>query len=101
MSSTFGQRLHLLREEKNMVQKEIADLLDVSQSTIGKYESDQRTPTPDAIIKLAIFFEVSTDYLLGHSEIRDPLKTEYPNLPMEAVKEIEEFRKYIEYKYKK
>ena len=101
MSSTFGQRLHLLREEKNMVQKEIADLLDVSQSTIGKYESDQRTPTPDAIIKLAIFFEGSTDYLLGHSEIRDPLKTEYPNLPMEAVKEIEEFRKYIEYKYKK
>jgi transcriptional regulator with XRE-family HTH domain len=101
MSSTFGQRLRLLREEKKMVQKEIADLLDVSQSTIGKYESDQRTPTPDAIIKLAIFFKVSTDYLLGHSEIQDPLKTEYPNLPTEAVKEIEEFRKYIEYKYKK
>jgi transcriptional regulator with XRE-family HTH domain len=99
-SSTFGQRLRLLREEKKMVQKEVAVLLDVSQSTIGKYETDQRTPSPDAIIKLAIFFDVSTDYLLGHSEIQNPLKSEYPNLPVEAVKEIEEFRKYIEHKYK-
>jgi transcriptional regulator with XRE-family HTH domain len=77
MMSTFGQRLRLLRDEKKMVQKEIADLLDVSQSTIGKYEGDQRTPSPDTIIKLAVFFEVSTDYLLGHSEIRNPLCSEY------------------------
>ena len=98
---TFGQRLKLLREEKKIVQKEIAALLDVSQSTIGKYESDQRTPTPDAIIKLAMFFEVSTDYLLGVSEIRNPLQTEYPDLPDEAIKAIEEFKNYIKQKYNK
>lgn len=97
--STFGQRLRLLREEKKMVQKEIADLLGVSQSTIGKYEADQRTPSPKAIIKLAVFFNVSTDFLLGHSDIRNPIGSQYGDLPEEAVKEIEEFRKYIEYKY--
>jgi len=98
--STFGQRLRLLREEKKMVQKEIADLLGVSQSTIGKYETDQRTPSPKAIIKLAVFFDVSTDFLLGHSDIRNPLKSHYSGLPKEAIKEIEEYRKYIEHKYK-
>jgi transcriptional regulator with XRE-family HTH domain len=99
MMSTFGQRLRLLRDEKKMVQKEIADLLDVSQSTIGKYEGDQRTPSPDAIIKLAVFFEVSTDYLLGHSEIRNPLCPEYLGLPEEAIREIEDYKKYIKFKY--
>jgi transcriptional regulator with XRE-family HTH domain len=97
--NTFGQRLRVLREEKKLVQKEIADLLNVSQSTIGKYESDQRTPSPDAIIKLAMFFEVSTDYLLGVSDIRNPLQMEYPDLPEEAVKAIEEFKNYIRQKY--
>ncbi len=99
--NTFGQRLRLLREEKKMVQKEIADLLNVSQSTIGKYENDQRTPSPDAIIKLAVFFKVSTDYLLGHSDIRNPFEVTYPDLTEEAVKEIEAFKEYVRHKYNK
>lgn len=97
--ATFGKRLRILREEKNMVQKEIADILKVSQSTVGKYENDQRTPSPVAIVKLAVLFEVSTDYLLGHSDIRNPLQTEYPGLPEEAVKEIETFKEFMKYKY--
>lgn len=99
--STFGQRLRLLREERKLAQKEIADLLSVSQSSIGKYESDQRTPDPNSIIKLAVFFDVSTDFLLGHSGIRNPLKSLSQDLPEEALKEIEQFKKYLEHKYKK
>lgn len=98
--STFGERLRLLREEKKLAQKEIAALLKVSQSSIGKYENDERTPSPTAIVKLADFFGVSTDYLLGHSEIRNPLQTAYPGLPEEAIREIEEFKEFIRYKYR-
>jgi transcriptional regulator with XRE-family HTH domain len=97
--ATFGGRLRLLREEKDMAQKELAAVLKVSQSAVGKYENDQRTPSPTAIVKLAVLFDVSTDYLLGHSDIRNPLQTEYPGLPEEAVKEIETFKEFMKYKY--
>jgi len=83
-----------------LAQKEIAALLKVSQSTVGKYENNQRTPSPSAIIKLAVFFGISTDYLLGHSNIRNPLQTAYPDLPEEAIREIEEFKQYIRHKYR-
>jgi transcriptional regulator with XRE-family HTH domain len=69
---TFGQRLRLLRERKGLVQKQISDFLGVSESTVGKYENDQRTPPPDTITKLATYFNVSTDYLLGVSNERKP-----------------------------
>lgn len=63
--SIFGERLRELRTSNNMGQKELGALLNVSDSSIRKYESGDRTPAPDAIKKLANFFNVSTDYLLG------------------------------------
>lgn len=98
--ATLGQRIRLLREERGLGQKEIGGLLGVSVSSIGKYENDERTPSPTAIVKLADFFGVSTDYLLGRSEIRNPLQTAYPGLPEEAIREIEEFKEFIRYKYR-
>ncbi|MGE5558687.1 MAG: helix-turn-helix domain-containing protein [Bacillota bacterium] len=100
--ATFGERLRILREEKNMVQKEIGKLLDVSESTIGKYENDLRTPSPDSINKLADFFKVSTDYLLGRTNFRQPVKDDYSleELPEPVLREIEDFIEYIKMKYK-
>lgn len=103
----FGERLRLLREERKMGQKEIADLLDVSVSSVGKYENGDRTLSPDAIIKLADFFDVSSDFLLGRSEVREPAekilaKFNIGNgLPEEAFKEFEEVKNYILHKYRK
>ena len=70
--ATLGTRLRLLREEKGLGQKEIGGLLGVKGSSIGKYEYDQRTPSPKAINKLADYFQVSADFLLGRSDIRLP-----------------------------
>lgn len=104
--NSFGQRLRLLREEKKMVQKEIAGLIDVSESTVGKYENGLRTPTPETIIKLAKYFEVSSDYLLGYSEIRETAEEILKNLKIDptisenALKEIEDFVVFIKHKYK-
>jgi transcriptional regulator with XRE-family HTH domain len=97
---TFGERLRLLREEQKLGQKEIAALLEVSVSTVGKYENEQRTPPPKTIHKLADFFHVSTDYLLGRTEVRDPLILKIiPNLPEQAREEIENYIIYINQKY--
>jgi transcriptional regulator with XRE-family HTH domain len=70
---TFGDRLRELRVENKMGQKEVGDLINVSYSTIGKYESNERTPDPDKLNKLADFFKVSVDYLLGRTDIKKNL----------------------------
>lgn len=64
--STFGLRLKELRTNKNLAQKEVGAIIGVSDSSIRKYESGDRTPTPDALKTLANFFDVSVDYLLGN-----------------------------------
>jgi len=69
--ATLGQRLKELRDEKNMVQADIADLLEVSKSTIGMYEQDRRDPDTEKLNKLANYFNVSTDYLLGRTDLRE------------------------------
>lgn len=63
----FGTRLKELRKSKGYGQKELGALIGVSDSSIRKYESGDRTPSPDAIRILANHLEVTTDYLLGQS----------------------------------
>jgi transcriptional regulator with XRE-family HTH domain len=99
--STFGERLRLLRQEKGLRQKEIGELLGVQVSSIGKFENDQREPLPSAIIKLAEYFQVSADFLLGRSSSRlatDTNTVEYneiADLPEEARKLIRDLIDYI------
>lgn len=64
-------RLKLLREERGLYQKDIAKLLSVSIPAVNQYESGKRDMSTDTILKLADFFNVSTDYLLGKSDIRN------------------------------
>lgn len=55
-----------LRERKGLTQKELAEKLYVTYSTISHYEQGTSTPTTDMIIKLSEFYDVSTDYLLNN-----------------------------------
>lgn len=64
-------RLKFLREEKGLLQEDIGKLLNLSGRAIGNYENGKRDMSPDTIIKLANFFNVSTDYLLGKTDIRN------------------------------
>lgn len=66
----FGKRIKSLRLEKQLRQKDLGDVFGVSESTIGMYERGQRQPDPDTIKEFARYFEVSTDYLLGNSNLR-------------------------------
>lgn len=61
--------LKQLREARGITQTELAKQLGVVRSTICFYESEQHSPTPEMLIKLADFFGVTVDYLLGRDEL--------------------------------
>ena len=65
-------RLKFLREEKGLFQSDIAKILGISIAAVGFYENEKRDMSPDTIIKLAEYFGVTTDYLLGKSDVRNP-----------------------------
>lgn len=57
-------RLKQLREEKQLTQKEIADLLNIKQNTYSQYETGVHQIPIEFLIKLARFYGVTTDYIL-------------------------------------
>lgn len=57
-----------LRKERGLSQKAVADSIGISQSTIAKIEVDRNEATASTLRKLADFFGVSADYLLGRTE---------------------------------
>ncbi len=64
---TKGAILRTLRHSRALTQKEIADYLGLTPKMISFYENDERTPPADILIKLADYFNVSIDYLLGRT----------------------------------
>lgn len=110
-------RLKELRNEKGVLQKDIAKFLKISTTAYGYYEQGKRSPDPETINKLSDYFNVSVDYLLGKSDIKesaeDILKDKNntialhnangidEELPDEAKKEIQIFIEYVKQKYKK
>lgn len=63
----FCDRLKKLRSDKEISQAKLAILFNVAQQTIDKWERGITMPDIETVVKLAIFFEVPTDYLLGLS----------------------------------
>ena len=67
----LANRLRKLREERGLTQKELAQALGLSsKSTITNYEQNDRDPDYGTLIKIANYFEVSIDYLLGQKDKR-------------------------------
>jgi len=105
----FSERLKQLRDEKDMSREELAGHLGMSYSTIAKYETGNRFPDQQTLLKIADIFDVSIDYLLGKSDYRKPLpQTVAPYLPEgfdelspEAKEEIMIIVEYVVTKYKK
>ena len=65
-------RLKDIREDRDITQKEIADYLHIKQNTYSQYESGKRQLPIEALIALADYYHVTTDYLLGVSDIPNP-----------------------------
>ena len=75
---TFGERLKFLRENKKMYQSELADKLGLAPSTISMYERGDRDPDTSTLTKIAEIFNVSTDYLLGRTDIPNTINESIP-----------------------
>ena len=69
---TFSERLRQLRQEKKMTQAVLGRAIDISPRMISFYESGNHFPRDEIILKrMADLFEVSVDYLLGYSDLRE------------------------------
>ncbi len=69
----FSSRLRELRKAKGITQEELAKIIGVERSSIGKYEGKGHViPSDDVKVKLAEYFGVSVDYLLGRSKEKMP-----------------------------
>ena len=67
----LSERLKQLRKEKGVTQEQLASILGVERSSIGKYEGKSRImPSDDIKRRMAEYFGVSIDYLLGYTDVR-------------------------------
>ena len=68
----YFQRLRDLREDRDLRQQDIAELLHTSQTVYSRYERGVQTIPVSHLLTLADFYQTSTDYLLGRTNIRTP-----------------------------
>jgi transcriptional regulator with XRE-family HTH domain len=69
----FGEQLKKLRKERKLNQIDFAKSVQISQGQLSSYEANKYKPSFDVIKRMADFFGVSTDYLLGNTDDRTPL----------------------------
>ena len=66
----YIERIRALREDRDLTQKEVAELLNVGQKTYSDYELGKIRIPLDSVITLAKFYQVSMDYICGMTDIR-------------------------------
>lgn len=71
---TTGEKISILRQQKNLTQEQLAELMNVSRQSISKWESDAAYPETDKLIALADYFGCSVDYLLRDRPIIETQK---------------------------
>lgn len=114
IDNILGLRIRKLRKEKGLSQLELAGHLNISNTTLSQYESGKRIPGDEIKIKIAGFFNVSIDYLLGCSDVRSPKPGKGPlprnapriydsleksGLPEEDIKKVKEYIELLKQKY--
>jgi transcriptional regulator with XRE-family HTH domain len=67
--ATFGERIKELRQQKGLTQRQMADSFGITERNYQRYEATD-SPSNDTLLKLADFFEVTTDYLLGRADYK-------------------------------
>ena len=65
-------RLKDLREDSDLTQQRIADFLNIKQNTYCQYERELRQIPIDLLIRLAVFYNVSVDYILNLTDVKEP-----------------------------
>lgn len=64
----YGDRIALLREKRGLTQEELSTKIGISRAALSHYETNRREPDYETINKIANFFNVTVDYLLGRTD---------------------------------
>lgn len=92
----FNEILRQLRTEKNLSQKDVANAIGVDRTTYTKYETGKSQPDFTTIQKLAEFYSVSVDYLLGRTDIRNPyIPEEYTKKHKVTKRDMAQYEDFI------
>lgn len=93
----IGKKLKSLRISQKLTQTEMGKKLDIPTSTLGMYERNKRTPSPDVLAKYINFFDVTYDYILGNNSSKsnskkyktiDVLGSIPSGIPLEAISNV-------------
>lgn len=113
---SVGNRISELRNKRNLTQDGLANRVGISRAALSHYEKDRREPDYDTLVKLADFFDVTTDFLLGHDKdvdkeekrrdaIMNKIATEFPDIDLMfkdiadwTAEDFEELYDYIKFK---
>lgn len=107
-------RLKEARESKGYTQQDVADFLKITRAAYTNIENEKRDPDTNTLNKLADYFKVNLDYLLGRTDNPTPIDDmdelwaaslpdgmDYEDLPPEAIEEIKAHREWVKEKYRK
>lgn len=94
MTELFGKKLKALRTSKKISQKEFGKIFGLAESTIGMYERDERRPDFELLNKFADYFEVSTDYLLGRTDMSEISQEEKDEAEFQAFANDPELKRW-------
>ncbi|MCZ8519300.1 MULTISPECIES: helix-turn-helix domain-containing protein [Paenibacillus] len=64
----IGDKIALLREKQALTQEDLSRKLDISRASLSHYEKNRREPDYETIVKIADYFKISIDYLMGRTE---------------------------------
>lgn len=99
MENILGTRIKYLRERNHLSQREMAIELEISNVQLSRYETGTRKPDPETLVKIASFFKVSTDFLLGlATSVQDPKTvyiTEREQVLLDTLKQYPELEKAL------
>lgn len=113
--SLFKERFKQERISKGITQKSLSEILGVDRTSISKYENGKQLPEVPVLEKMANYFDVSTDYLLGKTDKRNTETKKEINattiaahrlgdiedLPDEAIDQLNDYIEMLKLKYKK
>ena len=80
----LAERIAHLRNQRGLTQQELAEGLNLSQRTVAAWEGGSRKPSYETLWELADFFDVTTDYLLGRTDIPNVYKQPLPQTAEKA-----------------
>lgn len=91
----LSSRLVYLRKEKGKTQEDIAKILGVTRPAYTAYETGKRNPDYDTLEKIADYYDVTIDYLLGRSDVMNPRVFENAGITNEEYTNLTPYQKEV------